>query len=65
MEAASTGDNQVALKLSQASPLEKFQSDSDSQPSTKDQVVSDSFKVTAIKIRERGHKQYICKYINN
>ena len=61
MEAASTGDNQVALKLSQASPFENFQLDSGSQTSTKDQVVSDSFRVTAIKIRERGHKQYRCK----
>ena len=49
MEAASTGNNQVALKLSQASPFENFQLDSGGQTSTKDQVVSDSLKVTAIK----------------
>lgn len=55
MEAASTGNNQVALKLSQASPFGNFQLDSGGQTSTKDQVVSDSFRVTAIKIRERGH----------
>ena len=65
MEAASTGDNQVALKLSHASAFENFQLDSGSHTSTKDQVVSDSFRVTAIKIRERGHKQYRCKYMNN